>query len=111
MGTWGYRWNILKRGRRPKITEEAKKTTTMAGLRATQFGLHQSNNSENVVANAKNALMGKAGMASRSNRVAMGEISNVGGGNRMGLRAKDANVPAHKPARGMAKQLEYFSQY
>jgi len=91
-------------GRRPKITEEAKKTSTMAGLRATQFGLHQSNNSENVVANAKNALMGKAGMASRSNRVAMGEISNVGGGNRMGLRAKDANVPAHKPARGMAKQ-------
>merc|ERR1719394_1705507 len=43
-------------------------------------------------------------MASRSNRVAMGEISNVGGGNRMGLRAKDANVPAQKPARGMAKQ-------
>ena len=84
----------------------------MAGLRATQFGLHQSNNSENVVANAKNALMGKAGMASRSNRVAMGEISNVGGGNRMGLRAKDANVPAQKPARGMAKQkvliLTYF---
>jgi len=79
------------------------KFITMAGLRATQFGL-QSNNSENVVANAKNALLGKAGMT-RSTRVAMGEISNVAAGaNRMGLRAKDTNVPAQKPARAMAKQ-------
>jgi len=79
----------------------------MAGLRATQFGL-QSNNSENVVANAKAALLGgggKPGMA-RSSRVALGEVSNVAGAtNRMGLRAKDANVPVQKPARAMmAKQ-------
>ena len=66
----------------------------MAGLRATQFGL-QSDNSENVVANAKAALLGgggKPGMA-RSTRVALGEITNVAGTtNRMGLRDANANV-------------------
>jgi len=76
----------------------------MAGLRATQFGL-QSNNSENVVTNAKNALLGKPGMQARSTRVALGEVSNVAAGtNRIGLRAKDSNVPVQKPARAMAKQ-------
>lgn len=79
----------------------------MAGLRATnQLG---SINSENHVANAKNALLGKGTvLGARSTRTVMGEISNVAvGSNRLGVRqtAKDANLPPlQKPVRAMAKQ-------
>jgi len=80
----------------------------MAGLRTTtQLGGINSEN--NVVANAKNALLGKGGvLATRSTRTVMGEISNVTvGSNRLGVRqtGKDANLPPlQKPVRAMSKQ-------
>jgi len=82
------------------------KTRKMAGLRATQLNLH-SQNSENssVVANAKNALLGKSTTMGRSTRTVMGDIgNNAAGSNRAGLRAKDNNAPVQKPGRTLAKQ-------
>merc|ERR1711962_1931596 len=82
------------------------KSRKMAGLRATQLNLH-SQNSENssVVANAKNALLGKSTTMGRSTRTVMGDIgNNAAGSNRAGLRAKDNNAPVQKPGRTLAKQ-------
>ena len=67
------------------------KTLKMAGVRATQFGLQNSEN-QNLVANAKNALLGKAAVT-RSTRTALGELGNKAGANRTALRAKDTNIP------------------
>ena len=63
----------------------------MAGVRATQFGLQNSEN-QTLVANAKNALLGKAAVT-RSTRTALGELGNKAGANRTALRAKDTNIP------------------
>ena len=67
------------------------KVDKMAGVRATQFGLQNSEN-QNLVANAKNALLGKA-TVTRSTRTALGELGNKAGANRTALRAKDTNIP------------------
>lgn len=78
----------------------------MAGLRATQLNLH-SQNSENssVVANTKNALLGKSTTMGRNTRTVMGDLgNNAAGSNRAGLRAKDNNAPVQKPGRTLAKQ-------
>jgi len=76
----------------------------MAGVRATQFGLQNSEN-QNLVANAKNALLGKTAVT-RSTRTALGELGNKAGANRTALRAKDTNIPApaQKPVRTLNKQ-------
>jgi len=77
----------------------------MAGLRATTTSFGGINSENNVVANAKSALLGKAGLGVRSTRTALGEVSNVAGTNRLGLRTKDTNAgPIQKPIRAMAKQ-------
>ena len=67
------------------------KALKMAGVRATQFGLQNSEN-QNLVANAKNALLGKTAVT-RSTRTALGELGNKAGANRTALRAKDTNIP------------------
>ena len=67
------------------------RTLKMAGVRATQFGLQNSEN-QNLVANAKNALLGKTAVT-RSTRTALGELGNKAGANRTALRAKDSNIP------------------
>ena len=67
------------------------RTLKMAGVRATQFGLQNSEN-QNLVANAKNALLGKTAVT-RSTRTALGELGNKAGANRTALRAKDTNIP------------------
>jgi len=80
----------------------------MAGLRTTtHVGINSENN---VVNNAKNALLGKgAVLGSRSTRQAMGEISNVGL-NRFAVRTgKDsgANLPPfQKPGRAMGQKTK-----
>merc|ERR1719336_3584616 len=88
------------------------KIRKMAGLRATQLNLH-SQNSENssVVANAKNALLGKSTTMGRSTRTVMGDLgNNAAGSNRAGLRAKDNNAPVQKPGRTLAKKGHCFTE-
>merc|ERR1712198_394241 len=80
------------------------RTLKMAGVRATQFGLQNYEN-QNLVANAKNAILGKTAVT-RSTRTALGELGNKAGANRTALRAKDSNIPApaQKPVRTLNKQ-------